>query len=161
MSTTENVKVKAQLHLRLSYHDWTTNFKALESSEVGVLYAIRTLDPFGDRELEINCTQLGEDLGLHRTTVSRALRTLSKRKLIEIEIVRARVRQRVRNRSLTLLANHESGNIHEPEEDRAGCAPTHPTVRPRTHRPLKRFQGLAFRKLHTLTYKIHTTTDRI
>lgn len=117
--TDEIVKAKVQLHLRLTYEDWTETFKQLKTrSELGVLFAIRTLDPFGDRALDIDCTALGEELGLHRTTVSDALKLLSEKKLIDVEITKARVKQKISNRRLTLLKPEENESNQEKNEEK-------------------------------------------
>lgn len=128
----EQVKVKIPLHLRLTYDDWKETFKSLTNAELGVFYSIRTLDPYGDRELEIDCTALGADLGLHRTSISRALESLSQKKLIDMEIVRVKVKQKVSNRRLTLLTKPENQSNNEQEEEKESCASTHTSVRPRT-----------------------------
>jgi DNA-binding MarR family transcriptional regulator len=128
----ERAKVKIPLHLRLTYDDWKETFKSLTNAELGVFYSIRTLDPYGDRELEIDCTALGADLGLHRTTISRALESLSQKKLIDMEIVKVKVKQKVSNRRLTLLTKAENQSNNEQEEEKESCASTHNVVRPRT-----------------------------
>lgn len=100
-------KGKSQLHLRLTNEDWVTCFKDLTRSELGVLFYIRTLDPYGDRDLEIDVPEVGNILGMHRTTVSRAIESLSAKGLIEIEIQRVKVR-RVSNKRLTLLRDQNA-----------------------------------------------------
>lgn len=118
-TTDEIAKAKVQLHLRLTYEDWKETFKQLRTrSEIGVFYAIRTLDPFGDRALDIDCTVLGDELGLHRTTVSDALKLLSEKKLIDLEITKARVKQKISNRRLTLLTLEENGSNQEKKEEK-------------------------------------------
>lgn len=128
----QTVKVKTPIHLRLTYEDWKETFKGLTRAELGVLYAIRTLDPFGDRELEIDCSTWAFDLGLHRTSVSRALESLSQKQLIDMEIVKAKVKQKVSNRKMTLLTNPKNQSKNEQEEEKESCAPTHTAERPRT-----------------------------
>ena len=118
-TTDEIAKARVQLHLRLTYEDWKETFKQLRTrSEIGVFYAIRTLDPFGDRALDIDCTVLGDELGLHRTTVSDALKLLSEKKLIDLEITKARVKQKISNRRLTLLTPEENGSNQEKNEEK-------------------------------------------
>ncbi|MDZ4879081.1 MAG: hypothetical protein CLLPBCKN_008519 [Chroococcidiopsis cubana SAG 39.79] len=118
-------KIKTPLHLRLTTNDWVECFKQLTRAELGVFYYIRTLDPYGDRDLEIDCSKVGELLGIHRTSVSRALEELKNKGLIDLEIEKARVRQRINNRKLTLLSDQENGSNHELEEENGSCAPTH------------------------------------
>ena len=88
-------QVKTPLHLRLTTTDWVECFSQLTRAELGVLYYIRTRDPYGDRTLEIDCSQVGEQLGLHRTSVSRALEQLKHKGLISLEIQKARVSSRI------------------------------------------------------------------
>ncbi len=130
----EKSKVKTTLHLRLTYEDWKECFKTLTRAELGIFLAIRTLDPYGDRALEIDCSALGKELELHRTSVSRALESLSKKQLIDLEIVKVKVKQKVSNRKLTLLNNVENTRNNEQEEEKETCAPTHSNERPRTSR---------------------------
>jgi len=121
----QNQQTKTPLHLRLSNQDWVDCFQTLTRAELGVLYYIRTLDPFGDRSLDIETATVAQILGLHRTSVSRALEELSKRQLIELEIKLAKVRQKVNNRSLTLLTHPENQSLDEETEANESCAATH------------------------------------
>jgi len=121
----QNQQTKTLLHLRLTNQDWVDSFQTLTKAELGVLYYIRTLDPFGDRCLDIETGTVAQILGLHRTSVSRALEELSKRQLIELEIKLAKVRQKVNNRSLTLLTSPENQSLDEKTEANESCAATH------------------------------------
>jgi len=118
-------KVKTVLHLRLTTQDWVECFKNLTKAELGVFFYIRTIDPYGDRNLEIDCSSLGKLLGIHRTSVSRALEELKRKGLIEMEIEKAKVRQKINNRKLTLLSNQENTSNDEQSEESKICAPTH------------------------------------
>lgn len=128
----EQSNVKATLHLRLTYEDWKECFKTLTKAELGIFLAIRTLDPYGDRTLEIDCSALGKELELHRTSVSRALESLSKKQLIDLEIVKVKVKQKVSNRKLTLLNRVENTRNNEQEQEKETCASTHTSEHPRT-----------------------------
>ena len=96
-------KPKTPLHLRLTCEDWVETFKELNRAELGVLYYIRCLDPYGDRELEVDSTEVSEKLGIHRTSVSRALKALNDKQLISLEITKAKVSSKAKNRKATLL----------------------------------------------------------
>lgn len=109
----EIAEAKATLHLRLTYEDWKEIFKQLTRAEIGVFYAIRTLDPFGDRPLDLDCKSLGEELDLHRTTVSDALKSLSEKNFIDLEITKARVKPKISNLRPTLLKTQGNGSIRE------------------------------------------------
>jgi DNA-binding MarR family transcriptional regulator len=120
------------LHLRLTNKDWVDCFKSLTRAELGVFFYIRTLDPYGDRILDIDCGKVGESLGIHRTSVSRALEELKKKEFIDFEIEKARVRQKVSNRKLTLLTKVENTSNNEQEQEKEICASTHTSEHPRT-----------------------------
>ena len=146
------------LHLRLTYEDWQECFVSLTRAELGVLFAIRTLDPYGDRELEIDCTALGNELGLHRTSVSRAIELLKQKQFIDFEIVRAKVKQKISNKRLTLLRKPENGREMEDEiPEHPRTVTEHPrtvTEHPRTNRQLETLPDKASGSPHTLkTYK--------
>ncbi len=106
-------QAKTLLHLRLTTADWLECFSQLTRAELGVLYYIRTRDPYGDRALTIDCLEVGQLLGLHRTSVSRALEQLKHKGLITLEIQQARVSSRINNRRLTLLTQPENTSGEE------------------------------------------------
>jgi predicted transcriptional regulator len=80
--TTEKKRTETPLYLRLTCEDWLKTFKQLNKTELGVLYYIRTLDPSGDREIEIDFGCVSGTLGIHRTSVSRAIESLVTKKLL-------------------------------------------------------------------------------
>lgn len=80
------------LHLRLTNEQWVRETKGLRGAEIKVLYYIKTLDPFGDRELDLNVTRVAIELGLSKGTVSKALKTLDAHELIDLELIQVRVR---------------------------------------------------------------------
>jgi predicted transcriptional regulator len=111
MPKTNSVQ-KTPLHLRLTCEDWLENFRQLNRAELGVLYYIRCLDPYGDRELEVDSGKLATLLGIHRSTVSRALMSLKKKNLISMEITKTKVSSKAQNLKPTLLcmdAHHVHG----------------------------------------------------
>ena len=119
-------KSKSPLHLRLTNLDWLECFKQLSRAELGVFYYIRTLDPYGDRSLEIDCKFVAEILEIHRTSVSRALEELSKKGLIDLEITKATVRQKINNRRLTLLTGQDNQSNMSQKGEKETCASTQP-----------------------------------
>jgi hypothetical protein len=132
-NTMSSSAIKTPLHLRLTNSDWIETFKELSRTELGVLFHIRTLDPYGDRNLDVDPTVIGNLLGVHRTSVSRALESLSQKNLIEMEICKARVRNRIKNKKPTLLLLPlENSSNNEQLEDKASCAPTHKILHPCT-----------------------------
>lgn len=85
----------SQMFFRLTHHDWVECFTKLSRAELGVLFYLRTLNPFGDRYLKINCQAIGEVLDIHRTSVSRALKKLKKENLLELEITSAQIKLKI------------------------------------------------------------------
>ncbi len=110
--------VMGQIFLKLTHQDWVDCFTKLNRIELGVLFYFRTLDPFGDRKIEIKCEAIAEVLDVHRTSVSRALKKLEAEGFIDLEITGAKVK----------LKKQDFTTVH-PHTD---CAPMHPDVHPRT-----------------------------
>ncbi len=115
-------KAKIPLHLRLTAEDWEECCKTLNPAEIKVFIWIRASDPYGDRELEINCSELGKRLGLHKSSISRALKTLDEKHLIEIELQQVSVKQKISNRRLTLLCKEENVSKQEKSEEKESVA---------------------------------------
>ncbi|MFM2315667.1 MAG: hypothetical protein RLZZ04_4945 [Cyanobacteriota bacterium] len=120
----------SQMFFRLTHHDWVECFTKLSRAELGVLFYLRTLNPFGDRHLKINCQAIGEVLDIHRTSVSRALKKLEKENLIELEITSAQVKlksndsdtkQDSENNANSFIDSDSASSVHP----RTGCASTH------------------------------------
>ena len=74
-------------HYRLEHQEWSQVWKDLRPSEIRILYHLRTLDPFGDRKLNIKVRQMGRDLGMAHSTVSKALKVLDDKGYIELDLV--------------------------------------------------------------------------
>ena len=126
-----------QTFFRLTHHDWVECFTKLSRSELGVLFYLRTLNPFGDRQLKINCQAIGEILDIHRTSVSRALKKLEKVNLIELEITSAQVRLTTSAKNAEPEPKNEANSAIDRVSDesvhpRTERAPTHGSVHPRT-----------------------------
>lgn len=85
------------LHYRLTSEEWLRACRELKPSEKDVLYYLRTLDPFGDRAIEIKVREMARQLGTSPSTVSRALKSLDAKGWIDLEIMSAKV---------TLHTNH-------------------------------------------------------
>ncbi len=164
----------ALLHLRLTNEDWSESFRSLTRSELGTFFYIRTLDPYGDRDLDINTSVLSKKLGIHRTSISRALESLSQKGLIEMEIQKAKVNLSVNNRKLTLLRQEEDTSLCADAQacapmhtvvhpctslcaDAQVCAPTHTVVHPCTNQELEPLSSNGSSSPHT----IHTYSDFI
>jgi hypothetical protein len=64
----------------------------LRYAEVRVLYYLRTIDPFGGRDLRVKVTDVATATGLQKGTVSKALKVLSDKGYIDLEITEALVK---------------------------------------------------------------------
>lgn len=79
-------------HYRLTCEEWLAVSQSLKMAELRVLYYLRTLDPFGDRPLDLKVVDIATATGLTKGTVSKALRTLDCKGYIDLELVAVRVR---------------------------------------------------------------------
>lgn len=70
---------------KLTNADWLESFKRLTRSELGILLHLKTLNPFGDRAIEINTADLASILSLSRRTVQRGLKTLKDLNIINLK----------------------------------------------------------------------------
>lgn len=82
----------ALLYYQLTSEEWLRACKELKPSEKDVLYYLRTLDPFGERDLDIGVREMARALGMSPSTVSRALKELDRKEWIDMEITSARVK---------------------------------------------------------------------
>ncbi|WP_052051090.1 MarR family transcriptional regulator [Leptolyngbya sp. KIOST-1] len=80
------------LHYRLTLEEWLRACCELKPSEKNVLYYLRTLDPFGERDLDIGVREMARELRMNPSTVSRALKELDRKEWIDMEITSARVK---------------------------------------------------------------------
>ena len=66
----------SNLHYRLTTTELLAIVSDLTPSQKDVLLFLRTINPFGDRALDFNASDIARELGVHRSTVSRALKVL-------------------------------------------------------------------------------------
>ncbi len=101
----------------LQNDEWLLAWSELKPAEVQVLYYLRTLDPFGDKEIELGVTQLGKLLRLAKSTVSKALKALSQLGWIDLELIKVKVKLRSRSCSpeSTSLTTGNSVSYSEPQ----------------------------------------------
>ena len=85
-------KDNASLYYQLTSEEWLRACKELKPSEKDVLYYLRTLDPFGEKDLDIGVREMARALGMSPSTVSRALKELDHKEWIDMEITSARVK---------------------------------------------------------------------
>ncbi len=77
---------------KLTNEEWLRAVHALTESQKDLLLYLRTLDPFGDRELDLGVRELARILGCNASTISRALTVLKEKGYIDLEMVRVRVK---------------------------------------------------------------------
>jgi DNA-binding MarR family transcriptional regulator len=75
----------------LQHAEWMRATKELSPSAKDVLYYLRTLDPYSNG-IEITASGIARELGIHRSTVSRALKALDIKGFIDLELIRVTVR---------------------------------------------------------------------
>ena len=95
-----------QSYLALSRGDWEELFTSLTRAELGVYFALKTRTT---DELElVDIETLAEDLGLHRTSISRAINSLNNNGFINIRPKKSiqRVQYRVRARLQSNIGGH-------------------------------------------------------
>ena len=101
-------KDKAPLFYQLTNKEWVETVKDLTGAEIKVLYHVRSLDPFGDRELDYSVTQVALQLGLSKGAVSKALKKLDQMNLICMELVRVKVRIKTNKNNVTEFSEENS-----------------------------------------------------
>jgi Mn-dependent DtxR family transcriptional regulator len=158
------------LHFRLTNQDWVSCFTKLNRAELGVLFYIRTLDPWGDRPINVNSTVIAEILGIHRSSVSRALKKLDREGFISLEVVTAKATSKTQNLAnlsvcMDAQAVHERtscasahSDVHGHTDDVHSCAAI---VHGRTDQSLESSQNRASGSPQTYTNFIHTLSDTV
>ncbi|MDV2997600.1 MAG: hypothetical protein N4J56_007305 [Chroococcidiopsis sp. SAG 2025] len=73
-------------------HEEVLDLKDLTGVEIKVFLYVRTLDPFGDRNLEYSVTAVAEELGLSKGAVSKAIKSLDAKGFIHVELTRVKIR---------------------------------------------------------------------
>ena len=131
------------LHYRLTSEEWLRACRELKPSEKDVLYYLRTLDPFGEREIDIGVRHIARELEVSPSTVSRALKGLDAKGWIDLEILSARVklhsRHPVENEVL------RTGNtVASPQQQRSPCnnSDRHATLEGKIGEPVENPQPL-------------------
>ena len=80
----------------LKSEEWLKSIKELSHSELKVLYYLRSLDPYSNG-VSLSPTQIARDIStekvkVHRSTVSRALKSLDRKGFISMELLQVRVK---------------------------------------------------------------------
>ena len=96
MTLTQANKPKAskQLHYRLTNEEWLKAVNELTPRERDILFYLRTLEPFGDSELDLTTRDIAQALNCSAGTVSDCLKSLQTKGWIDITITSAKIRLR-------------------------------------------------------------------
>lgn len=89
--TSEQKATKKPLFYPLT-HEEVLDLKDLTGVEIKVFLYVRTLDPFGDRNLEYSVTAVADELGLSKGAVSKAIKSLDAKGFIHVELTRVKIR---------------------------------------------------------------------
>ena len=89
--TDQKTKIDGKFY-PLQNEEWLKACQELKPSELKLLYHLRTLDPFGDRNVELGVTALALLLGMSKSTVSEGLKALSQKGWIDLELIKVKVR---------------------------------------------------------------------
>ncbi len=73
-------------------HEEVLDLKDLTGVEIKVFLYVRTLDPFGDRNLEYSVTTVADELGLSKGAVSKAIKSLDAKGFVHVELTRVKIR---------------------------------------------------------------------
>jgi hypothetical protein len=114
----------------LKPEEWLQVTKELRYAEVRVLYYLRTLDPFGDRYLRVKVTDVATATGLQKGTVSKALKVLSDKGYIDLEITEALVKLQTFPKGDQVSRDEEKFPTENPVSCDAGEFPTVPSSFP-------------------------------
>jgi hypothetical protein len=98
-NTSENKSYGGSLHYRLTADEWLRASKELKPAERTVLYYLRTLDPFGDRDLNLKIVDIAAECDLNKGTVSRAIKALDRKEWIDAEIIQVKISLRTKKLS--------------------------------------------------------------
>ena len=100
-------------HYRLTCDEWLRACTELKPAEMKVLYYLRTLDPWGDKNLEIGVTDIAKVLKCNKGTVSRALKALDASGWIDLEINTATVKLHTKNSSSVRVLSVDNGLLQD------------------------------------------------
>ena len=104
---------KSARHYRLTCDEWLRACTELKPAEMKVLYYLRTLDPWGDKNLEIGVTDIAKVLKCNKGTVSRALKALDASGWIDLEINTATVKLHTKNSSSVRVLSVDNGLLQD------------------------------------------------
>ena len=132
--------------------------RELTSSQRDVLYYLRSRSPFPGANFEVNATEIGKELGIHRTTVSRAIDALKQKGWIAARATAWVVKLNPHN----LQLDGECAPTHGTVQPRTKSAPTHRARSPRTDRHLEALpdkDSESLRSIDLIDYKDQEVFD--
>ena len=74
----------------MQHQEWVKACRELTSGARDTLYYIRTTDPYSNG-IELTAAAIAKELGVNRSTISRAMKELDSKGFIEMEIISAKV----------------------------------------------------------------------
>ena len=105
------------MFFKLTTNGWIELYSQLTKSELGLLYYIRSLDPFGDREIEISTSEIAKRLHVSVRTVQRALASLKEKGLIVSRYIRTCVNGSIMSPSDNLVMEATPTDIQATQSD--------------------------------------------
>ncbi|MEM1279993.1 MAG: hypothetical protein AAGG53_08285 [Cyanobacteria bacterium P01_H01_bin.152] len=123
-----------RIHYRLTFEEWSEVWATLRPAEIKILYYLRTLDPFGDRDLEIKVRQMGRELEMSHSTVSRALKVLDAKGYIDLDLISVNVKvkslgERVVSPDTSGVSRHRSRSSDTTSDREAPLSDFKPTAK--------------------------------
>jgi hypothetical protein len=115
----------------LKNDEWLETVKQLTHSELKILYYVRSLDPY-NKGISLTPVQIAKDLStekskMHRSTVSRALKSLDNQGFIQMELLQVQIR--VNPKGFLSQAEIEDVAVTQPScEQATECATPQPSV---------------------------------
>jgi Fe2+ or Zn2+ uptake regulation protein len=136
----------------LKSEEWLKSIKELSHSELKILYYLRSIDPYSNG-VSLSPAQIARDIStekvkVHRSTVSRALKSLDRRGFISMELIKVRVKVISQG-----MLSDNNGNVVTTQQccDHATqVVPRQQTVQPHNNWRLKVLIYLAFKPLRIL-----------
>ena len=104
---------------KLTNDIWLAAIHELSVPDLKILFHLLTLKPLHDNWFQITTKDIAIATGLHRTTVTRALKRLSEKGCINLEITTAWVRITQKGKNLGVPACTHDASLH------SGCQPAH------------------------------------
>lgn len=134
-SSAQPEKSGSPLHYRLTTEEWLQAIQDLKPRERDVLYYLRTLNPFGDRKLDIGVREVARALNCDPATVSRALKVLDSKGYIDLEMVNVQVKVLTKSQSV-VSTQHCCPDTTVLSTDHDRCVETTPTIATQHQRSL-------------------------